>query len=255
MAYKALVNPDVAVTGGTFRNLTVVIPEGSVFNARPPCATIYYASPVLLLIDLIMKAVSSAVPDRVVAGQPSSPATVGFSGSRADGSQYVTSEASALGWGGFAGGDGANAIVNYGAGDLKNHPIEVLESQYPLRVVQFALREDSGGKGEWRGGLGTVREYEVLEEGTSVSLWLERSANPGWGLLGGEEGVATKGEVQVGTKVSVELKVADLPLPRFARVRVMTGGGGGFGDPKKRSAEAIQRDLEDGYVRAPPQGE
>jgi N-methylhydantoinase B len=248
LAYKCLINPTVPVTAGTFRNLRVVAPEGTVFNASEPHATLHYYPPLGLMIDLTLKALSPALPEAVVAGQPADPMNVTIVGRRPDGSRWVTGDATAVGWGAHAGGDGCNGLINYGAGDLKNYPVEVVESRYPLRVHRYGLREGSGGAGRHRGGLGIVREYELLEDGIEVSLWLERSKLPAWGLFGGGDGAPTRGEIEVDGTVDHVTKVNARRLPRGARVRVMTGGGGGYGRPEERAADQVEDDLADGYV-------
>ena len=248
LAYKCLINPMVPVTAGTFRNLRVVAPEGSVFNAREPHATLHYYPPLGLMIDLVMKALAPALPEAVVAGQPADPMNVTIVGRRPDGSRWVTGDATAVGWGAHAAGDGCNGLINYGAGDLKNYPVEVIESRYPLRVHRYGLREGSGGAGRLRGGLGIVREYELLEDGIEVSLWLERSMLPAWGLFGGEDGAPTSGQVEVDGNVEVVTKMNARRLPCGARVRVLTGGGGGYGPPAERRSEQVEADLADGYI-------
>ncbi len=248
LAFKLLVAPDEPVDHGTFANLDVLTDEGSVFHALPPAACQYYYPHLGLMIDLVLRALADAVPDRVVAGQPADAMNVLFTGRRRDGSRFVCGEATAVGWGAHLGGDGANATANYGAGDLKNLPVEVLESRYPLHVHRYGLREGSGGVGRWRGGLGVEREYETLEDGTSVSLWWERTRTPGWGLHGGGSG--QPGQVVVTTDAGsrVLLKVDRLPVPRGSRVVVRTGGGGGFGPADERDAEAVRRDEQEGYM-------
>lgn len=248
LAYKCLINPDVPVSDGTFRNLSVVAPEDTVFHVSEPHATIYYYPPLGLMIDLVIKAMSGALPDAVVAGQPADPMNVTFVGTRADGRRFVSGEATAVGWGASSRSDGAHAMINYGAGDLKNYPVEVLEARYPLRVRRYGLREGSGGAGRHRGGLGVAREYEVLADGTSLTLWLERSAMPGWGLHGGEDGAPTQGEIEIDGVREPVLKVGSRLLPRGAVVRVLTGGGGGYGPAVERDERAAAADTADGYL-------
>jgi N-methylhydantoinase B len=249
LAFKFLFNPDVPVTGGTFRNLTVLAPEGSVFDAREPAACQYYYPHIGLMIDLFIRALAPALPGAVVAGQPADAMNIMFTGRNPrTGERFVCGEATAVGWGAHAEGDGANALINYGGGDLKNFPVEVVESLYPLRIHRYGLWEDSGGDGEHRGGLGVHREYETLADGLTVSLWFERTRTPAWGLFGGEAGRPTHVVVDRGDGPEAVLKVNGLPLPAGARVAVRTGGGGGYGDPAGRSREARARDLADGYV-------
>lgn len=249
LAFKFLVNPEAPVTDGTFRNLEVVTEQGSVFDAVPPAACQYYYPHLGLMIDLYLRALAEVCPERVVAGQPADAMNLLFTGRDPEtGRAYVCGEATGVGWGAHQGGDGANGLANYGAGDLKNLPVEVIEARYPLRVHRYALRPGTGGAGRWRGGLGVEREYETLTDTTSVSVWWERTFTPGWGLLGGEAGAP--GTVLVDTPEGRRqvLKVDRLPLGPGARVVACTGGGGGFGPPEERALSASERDVVEGYV-------
>jgi len=249
LAFKFLINPEVDVTAGTFRNLTVTSPEATVFDAREPAACQYYYPHLGLMIDLFIRALAEALPDRVVAGQPADAMNILFSGVDPDSREpFVSGEATAVGWGAYEGGDGTNGLINYGGGDLKNIPVEVQESRWPLRVHRYALRPDSGGRGRWRGGLGIEREYEVLAEGVNVSTWFERTLTPGWGLFGGEPGQITEVTMTTDEGRVDLLKVNQRPAPAGARIVVATGGGGGYGDPAQRDPAAHREDLVDGYV-------
>jgi len=248
LAFKFLINPDAVVNDGTFRNLDVIIDEGSVFDARPPAACQYYYPHLGLMIDLTLRALAQACPHLVVAGQPADAMNILFSGVGGDGSRYVCGEATAIGWGASSDGDGVNAIANYGAGDLKNLPVEVVESRFPLRIHRYGLNIGSGGRGTNRGGLGVVREYETLADDSAVSLWWERTRTPGWGLAGGDAGAPGSVTITSAEGVQEVLKVDRMRLRRGDRVTVRTGGGGGFGPSSDRSPVAVARDAQDGYV-------
>lgn len=250
LAYKMLINPQDDVTGGTFRNLSVHAPEASVFDAREPAACQYYYPHLGLMIDLFIRALSPVLPDRVVGGQPADAMNVLFIGMDANDQQFVSGEATAVGWGAYQGGDGTNGLINYGGGDLKNIPVEVFESRYPIRIHSYALRSDSGGKGRWRGGLGVEREYEVLADDVTVSTWFERTLTPGWGLFGGDAGEVTEVTMTHDGTTEDLMKVNRKPAPRGTRIRVATGGGGGYGDAGERDPELHERDLVDGYLTA-----
>jgi N-methylhydantoinase B len=251
LAFKFLINPEVDVTAGTFRNLTVTSPEATVFDAREPAACQYYYPHLGLMIDLFIRALAEALPDRVVAGQPADAMNILFSGvDPRTAEPFVSGEATAVGWGAYQGGDGTNGLINYGGGDLKNIPVEVQEARYPIRVHRYELRPDSGGRGRWRGGLGIEREYEVLAEGVNVSTWFERTLTPGWGLFGGEPGRVTEVTMTTGEGQASLLKVNQLRAPVGARIVVATGGGGGYGDPAERDPSTHNEDLIDGYVTA-----
>ena len=254
LAFKFLINPDTSVTAGTFRNLAISAPQRSVFDAREPAACQYYYPHLGLMIDLFIRALAPAMPDRVVAGQPADAMNILFTGVDPDTRQpWVSGEATAVGWGAYQGGDGTNGLINYGGGDLKNIPVEVQESRYPIRVHRYALRPDSGGSGRWRGGLGIVREYEVLADEVRVSTWFERTRTPGWGLFGGAAGEVTSVVLDPADGDRRDLlKINALPVPKGSRITVATGGGGGYGPVTERDEGAVDEDLADGYVTTWP---
>jgi N-methylhydantoinase B len=252
LAYKFLINPEMPVTAGTFRNMTIVTEPRTVFDAQEPAACQFYYPHLGMMIDLFVKALAPALPHAVNAGQPADAMNILFAGTDANGAEFFSGEATGVGWGALDDRDGANGQINYGGGDLKNYPIEVVESRYPLRITGYGLQPDSGGAGEHRGGLGIWRSYETLAERTTVSLWFERSKQPAWGLFGGSDGVPTDVVVDRGNGEEHILKVNALPLPRGSRVRIQTGGGGGYGDPVLRDPQLIEQDLLDGYITAPP---
>ncbi|MFC0531612.1 hydantoinase B/oxoprolinase family protein [Phytohabitans kaempferiae] len=249
LAFKFLVNPEVPVTAGTFRNMTVSAEPRSVFDAREPAACQFYYPHLGMMIDLVIKALAPVMPDAVIAGQAADSMNILFAGTVDGGDEtFFCGEATAVGWGGLSDRDGANGQINYGGGDLKNYPVEVIESRYPIRITGYGLEPDSGGAGRHRGGLGIWRSYETLAERTTVSLWFERAARPAWGLFGGAPGRPTDVVVERGDGAERILKVNALPLPKGSRIRIQTGGGGGYGDPAHRAPEAIAADLADGYI-------
>nr|WP_141991501.1 hydantoinase B/oxoprolinase family protein [Rhodoglobus vestalii] len=252
LAYKLLVNPEIPATAGTFRNVSVVTTPRTVFDAREPAACQFYYPHLGMMVDLFVKALASALPHAVNAGQPADAMNILFAGYDDNGIQFFCSEATGVGWGGLDDLDGVNGRMNYGGGDLKNYPVEVIESRYPLRVTGYGLQQNSGGAGEYRGGLGIWRSYETLSEQTTVSLWFERSKQPAWGLFGGEDGAPTDVVIDRGGGEEHILKVNALPLPKGSQVRIQTGGGGGYGDPGKRNPEALKEDLLNGYVTESP---
>ncbi|WP_342513617.1 hydantoinase B/oxoprolinase family protein [Sporosarcina sp. FSL K6-1522] len=251
VAFKDLISPNSPVTGGNFKTLEVIAPEGTIFHAIEPAPCGWYFTPLGLLIDLIIQALSPVMKEKAAAAHYGDSMVVTFAGEKGqDNKPYLSVEATAGGWGAFNNGDGPSALINHVSGDFKNLPIEVFESKYPLRINQYALRENSGGKGEFCGGLGVVREYEVLNEDTQVSLWFERSLTPAWGLFGGEDGKKPDVEIISGDQSEHLLKVNGRKVLKGDKVIVRTGGGGGFGDPSVRRVVDINRDIRNGYVNA-----
>ena len=247
VAFKMLLNPNIPVTAGTFRPLAVRVPSGSIFDAQEPAACQYYFSPLGLLIDLVIKALAPAIPNGVVAAHFGDSMVVDFG--RRGSAYFLMAEALAGGWGASAARDGENALINNVSGDLRNIPIEVVESKYPMRIPRFQLRPDSGGLGCFRGGLGVIRVYEVIEDAIFVTLHLGRSITPAWGLFGAEDGWVPTAWVQVdGQRHALPLRTNAYLLPRGAIVGVETGGGGGYGPPERRSPAAVNTDLSEGYA-------
>ena len=250
LAFKFLINPDVPPTGGTFRNLHVYAPPGSIFAAHEPAACQYYYPHAGLMIDLFITLMAQALPDRVTAAQCADPMNIILDGiDPVTGETWVTGEAVALGWGASREKDGESGLANYGGGDLKNYPIEVMEAKYPLRSVNYSLVQDSGGAGRRRGGLAVHRELETLADTLHVSLWLERSVTGPWGIVGGHQGGTPKVEVErPGVEVIRTLKASHIVGPEESLIRVTPGGGGGYGDPRARARERVEADLADEYI-------
>jgi N-methylhydantoinase B len=134
-------------------------------------------------------------------------------------------------------------------GDTRIIPVELQESTYPYRIEEFRLREDSGGPGTWRGGLGFEKQYVVL---APCKLWVnfDRVGCPPWGVHGGK--AAKPGHVLIFKQGAAEpqriYKTENYQLDPGDRVRVATGGGGGYGPPNRRAFELVQRDVARGYV-------
>ena len=250
LAFKFLVQPQAPPNGGSFKPLHVTVPPRSVFAAEEPAACLYYYPHLGLTMDLMLRTLAPAMPDRVVSGQTADPMNVFFAGwDEKSERRFMTGEATAIGWGAANSKDGENALANYGGGDLKNMPVEVLESKFPLRVERYALNIGSAGAGRQRGGLGLIKEYLTLKDGIALTLWFERSKLPAWGLFGGQGGqppvVYLNSET---TDIQAVWKVNHLPLTKGTRISARTGGGGGYGPAWERDAHAIMDDLMDGYI-------
>ncbi|WP_394140089.1 hydantoinase B/oxoprolinase family protein [Cytobacillus oceanisediminis] len=249
VAFKDLISPFSPVTGGNFRTMNVIAPEGTIFHATEPAPCGWYFTPLGILIDLIIKALSPVMKEKAAAAHYGDSMVVTFAGMDENTNEsFLSVEATAGGWGAFHSGDGQSALINHVSGDFKNLPIEVFESKYPIRINQYALRENSGGAGKHRGGLGVVREYEILSDNTSVSLWFERSKTPAWGLFGGHSGAEPDVEIVSEGKPEHLLKVNGKKIKKGDILIAKTGGGGGFGDPAERSAIDIESDLRNGYI-------
>lgn len=227
-AYKFLVNPSTTVSGGNFRNLRAIVPKGSCFNPAETAPCLHYGPHLMLAMDLIIRALSSVIPDRAAAGHVGDSWNVTLVGEDENG-LFLSGESLVGGWGAYEGGNGESALIHSAAGDFKNFPVETMEQRYPLRILRYGLRDGSGGKGRWAGGMGIVREYEVLAP-CRLQLWFERVGTPSWGLMGGEDGAPPDVSVIFPGKSPQKIyKVNAMPIPAGTRILVNTGGGGGWG--------------------------
>jgi N-methylhydantoinase B len=248
-AFKFLVNPGSPVCGGNFRNLEIRVPQGSCFDPSPTAACLHYGPHLMLAMDLVVRALSDAVPDRAAAGHVGDSWNVTLVNERGR-APFLSGESLVGGWGAHTNGDGESALIHSAAGDFKNFPVEVMEHRYPLRMHQHGLREGSGGRGRHRGGLGIVRRYEILEA-ARLSLWFERASQPSWGLAGGTDGAPPEVLVTMpGQPPELVLKCNARAVPAGTIVDVRTGGGGGWGDERERSPELLAEDRRLGLVPA-----
>lgn len=181
LAYKTMISPERAITGGSFSTMHVKIPDKCVFNAREPYACTWYFTGLGLLADLMISCLSEAMPERATAAHYGDSMVASFFELDPAKKPWVTTEPTAGGWGASNGADGESALINLVNGGFRNMPAEVYETKFPIRVEEFSIRPDSGGAGRWRGGNGVVRAYRVLEE-SGGALWFDRSKTPAWGL-------------------------------------------------------------------------
>ena len=243
----ALTSPDIPFNAGAFRPIEVTAPKGTMLNPHHPAPVRARMEVCSRAWNAIMKALSKAVPEKVIA--------CGFDTT----TSFVLSHLGESGWsvyleiygGGFGAGldtDGCDGVDNP-LSNCSNTPVEALDQDFPFfRVTEYALRTDSCGRGKWRGGLGFTRSFEVLRDDVRVSLYSDRFRRSAEGLFGGGEGatgfceILRNGEViSLRSKSAVDLKRGDV-------VTIGLGGGGGYGDPAERPAERIAEDIADGIV-------
>jgi N-methylhydantoinase B len=249
VAFKCLTSPDLDVNEGCFRALDVVLPEGTMLSARPPAALGLWSIAMPTVIDTILKAMAPALPDMIPAAHKGDMGGCSFYGAREDGSRFLLMNIFGGGWGGRPHEDGEAAAVSVCQGDVRNTPVELQEIRYPFLIETHALREDSGGAGQYRGGAGVVLGYKCLVR-CQVNINFERTKIPPWGLHGGASGhsnyaVISRADGSPDEKV---LKGTQIALQPGDVVTFYTAGGGGYGDPRKRAREAILSDLAEGLV-------
>ena len=248
LAYKTMISPDRAITGGSFETMKVILPDECMFNAGEPAACEWYFTGLGLLADLFISCLSEAMPERSTAAHYGDSMVVGFFSVDPKRGQWISIEPTAGGWGGRADSDGESALINLVNGGFRNIPAEVMETKFPVRLEEFSIRPDSAGPGKHRGGCGVVRRYKMLED-CYGAIWFERSKTPAWGLNDGGEGKGPEVSLSFPDgKVEDPLKMRARQLPAGTVVETKTGGGGGNGDPMQRSYAEVVRDVSRGLV-------
>src|SRR5262249_33388206 len=175
--------------------------------------------------------------------------TIAFGTHPQTGKLFIQGDLNAGGTGARPTFDGESAMIIFAGSTARNNPVEVVESRLPtIRIMRYALRRDSGGAGRHRGGLGIERDYHFMQP-AFITFSLERKATPPWGLWGGEGGgVNGVGKTPPDGGVGQVRKATQRPIGAGEVVRILTGGGGGYGPPSERDAEAIREDVREGYV-------
>ena len=249
---KCLTTPLDPVDEGCFRPLTVTIPPRSVLCAEEPAPTARYYVPINLLIDLGLRALAPAIPERIpAASYGDQMPTIAFGTHPETGKLFIQGDLNAGGTGARPTFDGESAMIIFGGSTARNNPVEVVESRIgSMRILRYGLRQDSGGAGRLRGGLGIERVYELLAP-TFITFSLERKATPPWGLWGGTDGAVNGVEITAPDgAVRHVRKATQHAIAQGEIVRIMTGGGGGYGPASERDRAAVARDVAEGYVSA-----
>ena len=253
-AVRCVTDPDIPPNEGCYRPVDIDAPEGTIVNPTLPAAVVGgNLETSQRVTDVVLGALAGAAPESAVAaGQGTmNNVTVGGIDPRDD-SPYAFYETEGGGFGGRAGLDGMDA-VHVHMSNTMNTPAEVLETAYPLRVRRYELRPDSGGAGEFRGGLGLRRDIEIRGGRATVSLLAERHESQPYGLVGGDPGASGAAFLlsdgsnsdadaeRLPAKVVRELDAGEV-------LSVRTPGGGGYGDPADRDESTIWRDLRLGKL-------
>lgn len=250
--FKALVGPSAPSNEGWFRPLSVVLPPDTIFSARKPAPTGWYYEGSVHASELVWKAMAPLAPDRLSAGSYASLCVTYLTMPAGDGSDLVHIEPQHGGWGACHDRDGASGLISLTDGDTYNYSVELIEAKFPLRTERYAFNVEGGvGAGRHRGGYGLVREYRILTDTAEGYCGLGRTAVAPWSMEGGSPGTLNYVEiartdgtiVRLGRSPHYELRRGDI-------VRVVTGGGGGWGRPEDRDHREVARDVRDGLLTA-----
>jgi N-methylhydantoinase B len=249
IACKYLLSPDTPVNDGDFTRLEVVVREGTFLSARPDAPIGHSGSTIPTVVDTILRALSEAFPSRAAAAHHGIYGIHAISGRHdGDGERYYNLDTAIGGWGASGQTDGPGPFRSNSHGDVPSLPIEMQEALYPYRFVSQRLRADTGGAGEFRGGLGIEKVYEILQT-SDLLVSFDRLTCPPWGVHGGGAGGSAGVKItRKGDGASEALTKGERRLEAGDVFQVSTGGGGGYGDAFDRQVEAVARDVRLGYV-------
>jgi N-methylhydantoinase B len=255
-----LTDPTIPRNDGCYRPIKMVVPEGSILNCKHPAALVGGNTEISPRItDIIFGALSEAMPDKVPASLGGTSCCFLFGGQHPDsGAPYAHFHFEGVGWGAKHQQDGNNTVVVIN-GNCRNTPVEIFETRYPFVTECYRLLTDSGGPGEWRGGLGGERILTVTAPQITASALFNRMTISPFGLFGGKEGarsgiyIKPKGDDEFRTFQEVfgtlsPSKFSGVVLKQGDQVRIVFPGGGGFGSPVKRSRESVESDIRVGFI-------
>lgn len=243
---------DVPANAGVLEPVTFRIDEGSLLSVKAPKPVGGYTETILRLIDVMFQTITQVAPEDAMACAYGTINALSLAGHRANGARWVMFSF-------FGGGHGA-----HGTGDGLIHgnapistatipPLEILEAAYPVRFTKWALREDSGGAGRYRGGLGAIYEIALLEANADVFLFGERGKVAPRGIMGGGDAATNRFVYEQAdgehTPPMVS-KMVGIHITRGQKLRLETPGGGGYGNALDRPPEAVLADVTLGYVSA-----
>lgn len=247
-ALIAMIDPHLRYSDSARQFVTFILREGSIVNARPPAPCSNYMKVCQRLIDIVIEALGPFCPQRAAAhsgGSGGSMVATWGEGPRK--AHHNHHEIWGSAYGGHAQGDGTSGTTVH-MGNIYITAVEIVETEFPCRVTKFELIPDSGGRGQYRGGLSFRREYLALQPG-AVLYRGDKNRFPARGFAGGEDGRKSVFLLDPDTSQEKILPAnCRFEVEAGQRFRLEAPGGGGYGDPRQRDPQLVQRDIEDGYV-------
>ena len=247
-AVRAVTDSSIPTNGGCFRSVSLHLPEGTLVNPVEPAPVNSRTATLKRIAGSIVGALKEALPGHIPADSAGELLVLSLGGKSLDGKPYVVGEFNAGGSGGGPRKDGVDVIETDGS-NCMNMPVEALELEAPVRVHRMSLRTDSGGVGEFRGGLGCVREIEFLADDIALTHRGERHRHAARGSQGGGAGAKAFSKIvrRDGSEEVVNSKLFTV-VHAGERLIVETAGGGGYGKPNKRNRQAIRDDVSNRKV-------
>lgn len=250
-AVKVVCDPSLPPNAGYFRAIDVFAPPGTIANAVPPAACGDRGATINILGDLLLGALTKAVPERGMAGCGARQGMVYSGIDPRSGQYFVDYEVYAGAAGALYDRDGMDAVRVH-ASVTENAPSEALEQEFPLVIERYELLDDSGGPGRHRGGLGVRLDVRILAEHARLAGRGLRQTLPAPGRMGGRDGITSRFILDPGGPKERKLPsvFSDLPVDTGVVVRLETPSGGGFGDPAQRDPALVLADVRSGKVSA-----
>ncbi|MCS4244607.1 N-methylhydantoinase B [Rhizobium sp. BIGb0125] len=248
--FKALTDPASPANEGSFRPLKVLTKEGTVFHAKEPAAVGFYYEVGIRVYDLVWRCLAPHMPGKLPSGHFSSIAGTFIGGIHPDtGRQYTIIEPQIGGWGAREGRDGNSAIFSGVHGETYNCPAEISEARNGLIIDRMELNTEPGGEGKWSGGHGIRIDYRIRRDNSFLTLGYTRSRIMPWSLDGGNEGTANYALVMRKDGAQERHAYASgIRVDKDDVIRIITGTGGGLGNPKERDPELVAQDIRNGFI-------
>jgi N-methylhydantoinase B len=247
LCIRGVLKGSIPNTEGMFRPIHMVVPEGSVLHGRMPAASSMRGVTGFRVVDAVFGALAKFLPDRVFAACDGGNSLVILGGQRDNGDPYIFYELISGTWGARPDRDANDGLCNP-ANVNSNIPVEQAECEYPLLIEKYGLVDDSGGPGQFRGGMGVERAWKLLAGEAQLTIRSDRRDHPPYGLAGGKPGMGS-------TTILIRDGVSE-ELPTCVTTRIKAGdrlyhrhpGGGGWGDPLQRDPAAVHEDVRNNRV-------
>ena len=251
IVYMCLIDPHARYNQGLVSRLKVIAPEGTIFNAVRPAPVSVYWEALTYAADLVWQALAPHCRDRLTAGHFLSVVGLILAGvNDHTGEPFALVEPNPGGWGAGCDRDGESALVSFADGETFASSVEVLENRYPLMVDRYELNTKDGvGHGKYRGGFGIVKDYRILNSATELTTDINRAVVPPWGMEGGASGTLNRIEVLKEEETLQRIrKTVACKLRKNDVVRIITGAGGGWGEPLERDPALVAEDVIAGLI-------
>ena len=247
---KSVVDPFVPTNEGLYRAVTLIAPEGLVVNPVAPAAVSSRNMTSMILAEAMLNALGQAAPTRSVAAGGPGQGCISAGADPHNKRYFINYENLAGGQGARCSADGMD-VVMINMTNTSNLPIEAMEMEFPLRIERYELVTDSGGPGKYRGGMGILRDMRLLADNAGASLRSSRQKFPAPGMAGGKPGgLGTFIRNPGAANERLPMTTSGTPFANGDVLRIMSPGGGGYGDPRERDPAAVKRDLVEGKISA-----